>query len=773
MARNEAETRAELIDPSLTGWGWVSGGDTKVSREYQVAPGRILGGGQKQRRLILDYLLEHKGRKVAVLEAKAEDKPLTEGLGQAKDYATKLGVRFAYCTNGLGYYAVDTATGEEGEVDSLPSPEELWGQSFSTEPELATELSKIPPETDGGRFKPRYYQERAIAAVHDAIAAGKKRMLLTLATGTGKTFIASQVAWKLYQTRWTADPALNRRPRILFLADRNVLANQAFNAFSAFDEDAVVRIRPDQIAKAGQVPKNANVFITIFQTFMSGTDDDGNPSPYFGEYPSDFFDLVIVDECHRGGASDESQWRAILEHFSSAVQLGLTATPRRDENVDTYDYFGEPVYVYSLKEGINDGFLTPFRVKQISSNLDEYTFQPDDQVIAGEIDPDHTYTEKDFNTRIQIRSREVARVRVFMGQMNPNDKTLVFCRDQAHALEVRDIINQLKQVPDVNYCHRVTADDGDLGEQWLSAFQDNDRLIPTILTTSEKLSTGVDALNIRNIVLLRPINSMIEFKQIIGRGTRLFDGKEYFTVYDFVKAHQHFNDPEWDGDPEPEPGPGPEPDPEPERDPGPEGDGTPRPEKIVVQLAPDRELAIEHTMTDTFWGPNGKQISVSEFLTLLFGELPAFYDNESDLRAIWSDPLTRIELLTRLEEAGFATADLRKIQDLIAATDSDLYDVLAFISFNAPRLTRQQRADHARRKVAGEVDDKARAFIDFVLSHYVKEGFEELWLDRLGPLLELRHDSLHEGLAAIGMGASDAREVFVSFQKHLYEISST
>ena len=265
MARNEAETRAELIDPSLTGWGWVSGGDTKVSREYQVAPGRILGGGQKQRRLILDYLLEHKGRKVAVLEAKAEDKPLTEGLGQAKDYATKLGVRFAYCTNGLGYYAVDTATGEEGEVDSLPSPEELWGQSFSTEPELATELSKIPPETDGGRFKPRYYQERAIAAVHDAIAAGKKRMLLTLATGTGKTFIASQVAWKLYQTQWTADPALNRRPRILFLADRNVLANQAFNAFSAFDEDAVIRIRPDQIARAGQVPKNANVFITIFR----------------------------------------------------------------------------------------------------------------------------------------------------------------------------------------------------------------------------------------------------------------------------------------------------------------------------------------------------------------------------------------------------------------------------------------------------------------------------------------------------------------------------
>ena len=765
MARNEAETRAELIDPRLNEWGWASGGDTKVAREFQVAPGRIIGAGQPQRKLILDYLLEHKGRRVAVLEAKAEDKALTEGLGQAKLYAEKLGVRYAYCTNGLGFYEVDMDSAVEQEVDRLPTPDELWDRVHKDEPALATTLSAVPAETRGGLYKARYYQERAIEAVLDGISSGRNRMLLTLATGTGKTYIAFQVAWKLFQSRWTVDPSQSRRPRILFLADRNVLANQAYNAFGAFDEDAVIRIRPGDIAKKGHVPKNGNVFITIFQTFMSGTDANGEPAPYFGEYPADFFDLVIVDECHRGGASDESQWRGILEYFSSAVQVGLTATPRRDENVDTYDYFGEPVYVYSLREGIDDGYLTPFRVKQISTTLDEYTYSSADTVVAGDIDAEHTYTEKDFNTRISIRAREVARVRVFMEQMGPDEKTLVFCRDQKHALEVRDMINQLKKVNDPNYCHRVTADDGDIGEQWLVAFQDNDKTIPTILTTSEKLSTGVDALNVRNIVLLRPINSMIEFKQIIGRGTRLFDGKDYFTIYDFVKAHEHFTDPDWDGEPQiptpPTGGGGGTP-------PTPGGGGQPRPERIVVQLGKGRDLEIDYMMTTTFWGPNGKQLTAAEFLTLLFGELPNFYKDEDDLRRIWSDPLTRIELLTRLEEHGFATGDLRKIQDLIAAADSDLFDVLAFVSFETTRKTREQRAEQAQPQVAAEFDARARDFIEFVLHHYVNQGVEELHPERLAPLLELKYGTLAEGLEAIAMDAAEVRDAFHAFQRHLY-----
>ena len=400
----------------------------------------------------------------------------------------------------------------------------------------------------------RYFRDIAIERVLEAIATAKPRILLTLATGTGKTMIAFQIAWKLFHSRWNLSGKPTRRPRILFLADRNILANQAYNAFSAFPEDALVRIEPDSIRQRGRVPTNGNLFFTIFQTFMSGPPKDGHPSPYFGEYPTDFFDFIVIDECHRGGANDESNWRGILDYFAPAVQLGLTATPKRDENVDTYAYFGEPVYIYSLKEGINDGFLTPFRVKQISTTLDEYVYTPDDTLIEGEIEAGKRYVESDFNKIIEIKEREKKRVEIFMSQIDQREKTLVFCATQNHALAVRDLINQMKTSKDPNYCHRVTADDGALGDQHLRDFQDNEKTIPTILTTSQKLSTGVDARNIRNIVLMRPINSMIEFKQIIGRGTRLYDGKDYFTIYDFVKAHHHFNDSEWDGEPvEPEP----------------------------------------------------------------------------------------------------------------------------------------------------------------------------------------------------------------------------
>ena len=766
MRRNEAETRAELIDPKLAEWGWASDGDLRVAREFTITPGRIEGGGRPQRGLILDYLLTMRGRKLAVLEAKAESKPLTEGLAQAKLYAEMLGVRYTYCTNGLGYYEVDMVTAEEREIDKLPTPGELWKRSFSSEQSLKTELASIPTETNGGVFTGRYYQDRAVEAVLESLADGKRRILLTLATGTGKTYIAFQLAWKLFQARWTADGSRTRRPRILFLADRNVLANQAYNSFGAFDDDAVVRLTPRDIRERGSVPMNANVFITIFQTFMSGTNEEGVSEPYFGQYPPDFFDFIIIDECHRGGANEESRWRGTLEYFSSAVHLGLTATPRRDVNVDTYDYFGDPVYVYSLREGIEDGFLTPFRVMQISTTLDEYTYSPEDKVIAGEIDTAHTYTEADFNKRITIRARESARVRKFMELANPHEKTLVFCRNQEHALEVRDIINKLKSVPDPNYCHRVTADDGAIGDQWLLAFQDNDKTIPTILTTSEKLSTGVDALNIRNIVLLREINSMVEFKQIIGRGTRLYEGKDYFTIYDFVKAHRMFNDPEWDGEPE---APVPPSTPGAPRKPPIAGPDTPRPEKIVVTLGPGREVQIDFMIETTFWGPNGQQMSVAQFLKYLFGELPNFYANEDELRRIWADPLTRIELLTRLDEHGFSRADLHRIQELISATDSDLFDVLAFISFSSPRKTRRKRALTARVKVAGELEERPRRFIDFVLDQYEVDGDEELEPDKLAPLLTLKFGSVTEGLTELGVNASTARETFCSFQRHLYE----
>ncbi len=767
---NEAETRAEHVDPALAaaGWGVVEG--SKILREHPITPGRIEGLGRRGKPLIADYVLVYRNTNLAVVEAKAWDKPLTEGVGQAKNYAGKLAIRFAYATNGQGLYGIDMESGQEGET-GYPTPEELWKRTFAKANAWRDRFTAIPFEDKGGSHPSRYYQDIAVERVMEAVAENRQRILLTLATGTGKTFIAFQIAWKLFHSRWNLSRESTRRPRILFLADRNILANQAYNAFSAFPEDALVRIAPDEIRRRERVPTNGSLFFTIFQTFMSGPPRNGQPSPYFGEYPPDFFDFIIIDECHRGGANDESNWRGILEYFQPALQLGLTATPKRKDNTDTYAYFGEPVYIYSLKEGINDGFLTPFKVKQISTTLDEYVYTPDDRIIEGEVEVGRRYEEKDFNRIIEIKVREDARVRIFMDQINPNEKTLVFCATQEHALAIRDLINQMKASADPNYCQRVTSDDGELGEQHLRDFQDNEKTIPTILTTSQKLSTGVDARNIRNIVLMRPINSMIEFKQIIGRGTRLFDGKDYFTIYDFVKAHHHFNDPEWDGEPlDPEPKePGPEPTPGRDRghEPKPEGG---RQKRIKVKLADGKERAIQHMMCTTFWHPDGTPMSAQQFMEMLFGRLPDFFKNEAELRALWSAPETRKKLLQGLAEKGFGGEQLAEMQKIIDAEKSDLFDVLAHVAYALPPLTREERAVRAKVDIRAHFNGKQQAFLDFVLSHYVKVGVEELDQEKLTPLLRLKyHNSIADALADLGR-AEEIGKVFAGFQKYLYQL---
>jgi type I restriction enzyme R subunit len=764
---NEAETRAEHIDPALKAAGWGVVEESRIRREFPITLGRLEGNGRRGKPLTADYLLIYRNRQLAVIEAKAWDKPLTEGVGQAKNYAGKLKVRFAYSTNGQGVYGIDMLTGREGEVAAYPTPEELWALTFTEPNSWRDRFAAVPFEDRGGYFQSRYYQDIAIERVLEAIADGRERILLTLATGTGKTFIAFQIAWKLFHSRWNLSREPTRRPRILFLADRNILANQAYNAFSAFPEDALVRIEPEDIRKKGKVPKNGSLFFTIFQTFMSGPPKDGQPSPYFGEYPPDFFDFIVVDECHRGGANDESTWRGILEYFAPAVQLGLTATPKRKDNVDTYAYFGEPIYVYSLKEGINDGFLTPFKLKQFSTSLDDYTYTPDDAVVEGEVVPGKRYTEDDFNRTIIIPEREAHRVRLFMEQINQDEKTLVFCATQEHALMVRDLINQMKTSRDPNYCVRVTANDAALGEQYLRDFQDNEKRIPTILTTSQKLSTGVDARNIRNIVLMRPVNSMIEFKQIIGRGTRLYDGKDYFTIYDFVKAHQHFNDPEWDGEPlEPEPKPQPAP-PPPARPTRPEP--SPPRQKIRVKLADGKARTIQHTMVTTFWHPDGTPMSAQEFIETLFGKLPDFFKDEADLRALWSSPDTRAKLLQGLAEKGFGKEQMAEMQRIIDAEKSDLFDVLAHVAYALPPLSREERAAKAKVEISTHFNSKQQVFLDFVLSHYVNDGVEELDQEKLTPLLKLKyHNSIADAVADLGR-PEEIGNVFRGFQKYLYQ----
>ena len=772
---NEAETRAELIDPALkaAGWGVVDG--SYIRREH-ITLGRLQGGGKRSKQEIADYVLVYKNHKLAVIEAKAWDKPYTEGVAQAKTYAQKLNSRFAYATNGQRIYGIDMHTGKEADVANYPSPDELWNLTFAEKNAWRDKFAEIPFEDKGGYFGARYYQHNAIEAVLEAIANNRQRILLTLATGTGKTFIAFQLAWKLFHSRWNLSRELNsdkqRRPRILFLADRNGLADQAYNAFSAFPEDALVRIAPDEISKKGRVPKNGNIFFTIFQTFMSGTDPEGNPAPKFGEYPPDFFDFIIIDECHRGGANDEGNWRGILEYFSPAVQLGLTATPKRKDNVDTYAYFGEPVYVYSLKEGINDGFLTPFKVKQIATTMDEYIYTPGDGVVVqGEAEPGKLYKEGDFNRIIKIPAREQYRVKLFMDLINQREKTLVFCASQDHALEVRDYINQIKTSKDPDYCVRVTAADGARGDEYLRAFQDNENAIPTILTTSQKLSTGVDARNVRNIVLMREVNSMIEFKQIIGRGTRLYDGKDYFTIYDFVKAHQHFSDPDWDGEPEmlePSELSGKTTKSNTAEQPKAPYTPEPKPEKILIKLSDGKTRQIQHMMATSYWGADGKPMSSAQFLQSLFGVLPEFFKDEDTLREIWSDPETRKKLLDGLSEKGFNKQILNEMQRIIDAENSDLFDVLAHVAFSIQPLTRNNRVVIAKNEIHRHFADKQSAFIDFVLGQYIKQGVDELSQEKLKDLIGLKYHSIHDATLELG-NTSEIRQLFVQFQKYLYQ----
>jgi type I restriction enzyme, R subunit len=769
---NEAETRAEHIDPALraAGWGVVEG--SRVLREHSITLGRLQGGGKRAKGDIADYVLVYRNTKIGVVEAKAWDKPYTEGVGQAKSYAAKLVVRFTYSTNGQQIYGIDMATGTEGDVATFPTPDELWALTFAEANAWRDRFAAIPFEDKGGTWQGRYYQDVAITRVLEAIASGRDRILLTLATGPGQTFIAFQLAWKLFQSRWNLSGEPTRRPRVLFLADRNILADQAYNAFSAFPDDALVRIDPADIKKKGRVPKNGSIFFTIFQTFMSGP----GGAPYFGDYPADFFDIIIVDECHRGGANDEGSWRGILDYFAPAVQLGLTATPKRTGNADTYTYFGDPVYTYSLKDGINDGFLTPFKVKQIATTLDEYVFTPDDAVIEGDVEAGKRYEEKDFNKIIEIKEREAYRVKLLMEMIDQREKTIVFCANQTHALAIRDLINQAATSKDPLYCARVTANDGKLGEQHLRDFQDNEKTIPTVLTTSQKLSTGVDARNVRNIVLMRPVNSMIEFKQIIGRGTRLYDGKDYFTIYDFVRAHHHFNDPEWDGEPiEPDPpkggggGPGGEPEP---HEPGEPPEPKPPMVKLKIKLADGKARTIQSMTATTFWSADGKPMSAAQFLESLFGTLPEFFKDEDELRALWSAPDTRRKLLEGLADKGFGKEPLAEMQKVIEAQSSDLFDVLAYVAFALEPQTRAERAAMAKTEVHQQFTDRQQAFVDFVLAQYVKEGVEELDSEKLTPLLRLRYNNaIADAVADLG-SADQIRKVFVGFQKYLYATHS-
>ena len=799
---NEAQTRLNKVDPEIKKSLWSVEPESKILVEQNITNGKI--GSSSKKPLRADFILMFKGVKLAVIEAKRDEVSYSEGVAQAKLYAQMMNIRFAYATNGNEIYSIDMLTGIEGLVNHYPSPSELWEMTYAEIGEWKEKFLLSPFFTKPDK-SPRYYQENAVNKALDAIAEKRNRILLTLATGTGKTFIAFQIAWKLYNTKWSLNRD-GRRPKILFLADRNILANQAQTDFGGFDESLTCRITPDLLSKNQNIPTGQNIYFSIFQTLVTPKED-----PSYKKYPNDFFDLIIIDECHRGGANDDSKWRDILEYFYPAVQLGLTATPRRDVNIDTYNYFGEPVYQYSLKNGIEDGFLTPFRHVEITTSLDSYKFCNEDTVLAGddELDEERVYEENDFYIgRIEIEQRDKLRVEALINDINTNDKTLVFCYNQAHAAKIRDMINQFSAQKNPMYCVRVTANDGSMGENYLRQFQDNENLIPTILTTSQKLSTGVDARNVRNIVLMRPINSMIEFKQIIGRGTRIFENKKYFTIYDFVKASSKYQDDAWDGEPicarckqvdcicddidvpicsvcnnrpcicgkpicpvchqrpcvcekikEPCPVCGCDPC---------VCEGKPPVEKIIIKLSDTRVITVDREYM--FYGGDGKPVSTSDFIMQIYGILPDYFNSEQELRKMWANPIERKELLHKLELSGFGMDSLLSIQEVLNAKDSDILDILELIAYNIPVINRDIRVENNMDSIYSNLSPSQTEFIDFLVDKYIKEGVSQFNNDDLDVLVKMKYNTLADASNVLG-GISEIRTTFTNFQKSLYGVS--
>lgn len=785
MPLNETDTRSKIIDEKLKQSGWL---ESYIVREYSITDGRKLIGNKRGKKYKADYILFYKQKILAIIEAKAEDIHPLEGLQQSINYAEilkaqKLHIDYVYTTNGHKIYEHSMTNSNGKFINDFPSPNELFERRYGHLSE-STERIITQPYYLEGSMKPRYYQQIAVDKAVEAIANGKKRVLLTLATGTGKTYISFQIVYRLFESKWNIDGS-NRRPKILFLADRNVLADQSMNTFNPMDSDCI-RINGEEIRRRnGKVPTNANVFFAIYQSIAERKSDECDSEndvlAYYKQYDENFFDLVIIDECHRGSANNDSSWREILNRFKNAVHLGLTATPKRDDNGDTYEYFGEPIYEYSLKEGINDGFLTPYKVKRIQTNIDEYRFDPNDIVIG---DLENSIVKMDeFESKVVIPKRTELLAQTILENINPMDKTIVFCVNQQHALDMKTAIDKFKEekcgVRDNNYCVRVTSNEGQIGRDFLESFQNNDKDIPTILTSSKMLTTGVDAKNVRNIVLTAPIRSMTEFKQIIGRGTRVFEGKDFFTIIDFVGATNLFYDDRWDGEPNVD-----DKDEDEKKNPKkptqPKDDKTDisdevditdksdKKEKVTIDIK-GKKLKVINIET-TYVGDDGIPLRTEEYLELLIGILGRYYDNESQLREIWSNPKNRKDLLSKLKEMNIDDEQLNDLKLIFDSKDSDIYDVLAHLSFNMDIKTQSERVMAVEHSdfIEKYHNQKAKQFLEFILRRYEKDGYRELEEENLGDLIKLSGMGTVRDLAKEFGSREYLTESYFSIQKEIY-----
>lgn len=752
--RTEADTCREFVTPGLVAAGWgehpysIGEQRTFTQGRITVAGGKVRHGKQKR----ADYLLYYRRDfPIAVVEAKELSTSAQNGVQQAREYAEILGLKFAYATNGQEIIEIDYITGLERRVERYPTPEELFARltSATRMPESAKQHLLEPFNLISNKV-PRYYQQIAINRVVEAILLGEKRVLVTLATGTGKTCVAFQVCWKLWNSRWNQKGEY-RRPKILFLADRNILVDDPMAKMFAPFGDARHKV------SGGNISQGRDMYFGIYQALSTATED------VFRQYRPDFFDLIIIDECHRGSSRDDSSWRAVLEYFSPAVQFGMTATPLREESRDTYEYFGNPVYTYSLRQGIEDGFLAPYRVHRVITTVDAAGWRPSKNEVDryGRPIPDDEYQTRDFERVVALRARTQAMARHLTDFMKGDKfaKTVVFCVDQEHAAEMRqELINinsdLVRQYPD--YVCRVTADEGEIGLGHLAHFQDIDKRTPVILTTSQLLTTGVDAVMVKNVVLARVVGSRSEFKQIVGRGTRLNVeyGKEYFNIIDFTgTATSHFADPDFDGEPtrvdevtidengivvgeasipvdmESDDTPifedsSPPYDPNGSLEPGRDGDAalTPdrsgEPRKLYVDGGPVE--IIGHLVYDL--DADGKKLQVVSYTEYSGRVIRTMYPTREAFASAWAIPDTREAVLHELQQRGISLEDL---SDDGVGKDTDPFDLLCHVAWNAPLMSRKERAEAVRQKAPNlfaQYSDTAREVLSLLLDRYIERG---------------------------------------------------
>lgn len=740
---SEADIRSKFITPAIIG----SNGDkwdlmTQIREEYYFTKGRVIVRGKMVARgeaKKADYLLYYKPNiPLAVVEAKDNNHAVGAGMVQALEYAETLDIPFAYSSNGDGFLEHDR-TATEGTVtreislEDFPTPDQLWARytkarSFTPEEET---ISTQPYYDDGTGRMPRYYQQIAINRTVDAIARGDNRILLVMATGTGKTYTAFQIIWRLWKS--------GRKKRILFLVDRNILADQAkTNDFKPFGQ-AMTKITNRTIDKSFEI------YLCLYQA-VTGTEEAKN---IYKEFSPDFFDLVVIDECHRGSADDDAAWRQILEYFSSATQIGLTATPKETKETSNIEYFGQPIYTYSLRQGISDGFLAPYKVIRIGLDKDLDGWRPEEgqRDRYGEMIEDREYNLRDFDRNLVLEKRTeivAGKITEFLKATSRFHKTIVFCEDIEHAERMRQaLVNANPDLAAANskYVVRITGDN-DIGKAQLDHFIDPESTHPVIATTSRLMTTGVDAQTCHLIVLDRRIKSMTEFKQIIGRGTRINEdyGKLYFTIMDFRQATALFADPDFDGDPvqvyEPLPmdpilpgviDPGSvEEGPEPPIEPDPGG------RKYYVQNVEVR-VATERVQ---YLDEKGKLITESlkdySRKTLL-----REYTTLDEFLTVWNDAERKQAILQELAAKGVFLDELAEQ----VGHDYDPFDLICHIAYDRPPLTRRERAEQVKKRdVFAKYGGKARSVLDALLEKYAFTGIgsvESLEILKVDPLTTL------------------------------------